>query len=99
METVLFTEALVALKAGKRVARNGWNGKGMFVFMQVPSEIGTEIIPRMQSLPEFVKNEFVMRGQPIRYSNQLAIVKADNEINGWAPSVADALADDWTILD
>jgi hypothetical protein len=46
-----------------------------------------------------VKAEFVKRNQPIRYSNQLAIVKADNEINGWAPSVSDSLADDWTILD
>lgn len=33
-----FGEALDELKNGSRVARNGWNGKGMFVEMQVPDE-------------------------------------------------------------
>ena len=28
-----FSEALVQLKTGKRVARDGWNGKGMFLFI------------------------------------------------------------------
>ena len=27
-----FSEALDSLKTGQRVARNGWNGKGMFLF-------------------------------------------------------------------
>lgn len=91
--------AVEALKAGKRVARRGWNGAGMFVFMQVPSEIPADIIPKMQSLPESVKAVLSERGLPIRYSNQFALVKQDNSINGWAPSSADTLADDWEILD
>ena len=36
--TVDFGEALKALKAGKKVARKGWNGKGIFVMLQVPDE-------------------------------------------------------------
>ena len=28
-----FGQALEALKEGKRVARTGWNGKGMFLFL------------------------------------------------------------------
>ena len=32
-----FGQALEALKEGKRVARSGWNGKGMFL-LYVPSE-------------------------------------------------------------
>ena len=32
-----FGEAIKALKEGKRVARSGWNGKGMFL-LYVPSE-------------------------------------------------------------
>ena len=28
-----FEKALIALKLGHRVARAGWNGKGMFVFL------------------------------------------------------------------
>lgn len=31
-----FGDALVALKAGKRVARAGWNGKSMWLALQVP---------------------------------------------------------------
>jgi len=69
------------------------------VFMQVPSVIAPDIIPRMQSLPEPVKAEFVKRGASLYYSNQFALVKADNSINGWAPSAADALAEDWEVLD
>lgn len=94
-----FGQAIEALKQGKRVAREGWNGKGLFVFMQVPAEIGEEIIPKMQSLPQSVKDEFARRGGSIYYSNQMALVNPNNTINGWAPSSSDTLAEDWTILD
>lgn len=33
-----FGEALTELKDGGRVARDGWNGKGMHVELQVPDE-------------------------------------------------------------
>ncbi len=31
-----FGDALTALKSGYKVARNGWNGKGMWLALQVP---------------------------------------------------------------
>ena len=31
-----FGDAIVALKEGKRVSRAGWNGKGMWLGLQVP---------------------------------------------------------------
>ena len=34
-----FGEAIKALKEGKRVARTGWNGKGMFLYLINGSEI------------------------------------------------------------
>jgi len=105
-ENVDFGKAIEALKEGKRVARQGWNGKGLFVFMQVPSIINREIVPKMQSLPKSVKDEFEKRfNDPdnqidaIYYDNQLALVNPSNLINGWAPSTSDALAKDWVILD
>lgn len=107
-DELTFGSAIEALKQGKRVQRKGWNGKGLFVFMQVPATIGCDIIPKMQSLPESVKKEFARRYEvltdigrkdEINYSNQLAIVNQDNLINGWAPSVSDALAEDWVILE
>lgn len=94
-----FGHAIDALQQGKRVQREGWNGKGLFVFRQVPSEINSDIIPKMQSLPQSVKDEFIRRGGNITYQNQLAIVYPDNSIHGWSPSVSDSLASDWVILD
>lgn len=35
---VSFGRALELLKEGKKVARQGWNGKGMFLQLQVPDE-------------------------------------------------------------
>lgn len=103
---ISFGQAIEALKAGKRVAREGWNGKGLFVFMQVPAKIGKEIVPKMQSLPPLVKDEFQRRFEnpsdqidAIYYDNQLALVNPSNLITGWSPSTSDALAEDWTILD
>lgn len=106
-----FGQAIEALKEGKMVRRNGWNGKGLFVFMQVPSKIDISIVPKMQSLPESVKNEFIRRNNggyspgvdpiyfnSITYQNQMAIVYPDNSIHGWAPSVSDSLAEDWEIV-
>lgn len=36
MQNATFGQALELLKDGKRVAREGWNGKGMFIEKQVP---------------------------------------------------------------
>jgi hypothetical protein len=101
-----FGQAIEALKEGKKVQRTGWNGKGLFVFMQVPSTINREIVPKMQSLPQSVKDEFERRfNDPneqidaIYYDNQLALVNPSNLITGWAASVSDSLANDWVILD
>ena len=101
-----FGQAIEALKEGKKVQRTGWNGKGLFVFMQVPSTINREIVPKMQSLPQSVKDEFERRfNDPneqidaIYYDNQLALVNPSNLITGWTASVSDSLANDWVILD
>lgn len=101
-----FGQAIEALKEGKRVAREGWNGKGMFAFMQVPSIIHKEIVPKMQSLPQPVKDEFERRfSDPaaqidaIYYQNSFCLVTVSNVITGWAPSVSDTLAEDWVVLD
>ena len=99
LENQTFGQAIEAVKQGKRIARSGWNGKGLFVFMQVPSTITEDIIPKMQSLPQFVKDEFAKRGGSISYKNQLAMVYPDNIIYGWVASPSDVLETDWCILD
>lgn len=106
MKNLNYGQAIDALKDGRMIAREGWNGKGMFVFMQVPSNIAKDIVPKMQSLPESVKKEFQKRFDSeteqiseIYYSNQLAIVNKSNLINGWVASVSDSLANDWFVFD
>ena len=98
-QNLSFGEAIGALKDGKRVSRVGWNGKNLFIFQQVPSEINEEIVPKMQSLPQSVKDEFAKRGGNISYKNQLAMVYPDNIIYGWVASPSDVLETDWCILD
>jgi hypothetical protein len=94
-----FGKALNALKEGKRVARKGWNGKGLFVFKQVPANVGIQYVPNMQSLPQSVKDEFGKRGENLNYSNQMCIVKSDNTIDSWVPSSSDVFAEDWIVLE
>lgn len=43
--TISFSGALLALKDGRRVARAGWNGKGMWVALQVPDAHSKMTLP------------------------------------------------------
>ena len=92
-----FGQAIEALKQGKIASREGWNGKNLFVFRQVPSEVPFAVIPKMTSLPQAVKDVFIKSGSPITYQNQFCIVYPDNSIHGWQPSGSDSLATDWCI--
>lgn len=44
-ETMSFSEALEYLKRGNKVARMGWNGKGMWIAMQRPDENSKMSLP------------------------------------------------------
>ncbi len=85
-----FSEALTAIKQGKRVARDGWNGKGMFVFL-VPGSVFTVNRPPLLGIyPE---------GTEIRYHGHVDMKTADGMIVPWLCSQTDLLADDWGIVD
>lgn len=55
-----FGDAIEVLKQGGTVRRSGWNGKGLMVFKQVPAHIDSDIIPKMQSLPQSAKELIVI---------------------------------------
>ena len=93
-----FGKAIEALKEGKLVARDGWNGKGMFVMKQIPAEIGLDIIPRMQSVQQSAKDILIDRGTTIKYENQMLIIKLDGTADSWVASSSDIFAEDWVIL-
>jgi len=45
MKALTFGDALAALKQGKRVARDGWNGKGMWLALQEPDQHSKMTLP------------------------------------------------------
>lgn len=97
-----FSHAKALLDQGKMARRAGWHFKDTFVFKQVPSQISIEIVPKMTSLPQAVKDEFIRRSKDesmqvkdLYYNNQYAIVGPSNLIEGYSPSVADIQAEDW----
>ena len=99
-------QAIEHLNEGRMIAREGLNGKGLFVFKQITSRISVDVtVPKMQSLPQAVKDLFKARKVQddnldlITYENQLVIVNKDNVINNWSPSVSDTLAIDWYVYD
>ncbi len=94
-----FGGAIAALKDGHLVARKGWNGKGMYIVKQVPAQIGLDIIPKMQSLPQAAKDNLLKRQQPISYTNQMLIVNSDGRADSWVPSSSDVFAEDWYVVE
>ena len=99
-KTMNFAEAIEALKDGKPVSRTFWNedGENFLIFKQVPSEIGLEIIPKMTSVPQSVKDILVNDNQTLSYENQVALLNInDGRVDSWNPTVNDIFADDWFI--
>lgn len=105
-----FGQAIAALKAGHRVARSGWNGKNMFIFLRPGDELEVGmIIDKVKSLPQSVKDFFKERDAKelpenqgltkVKFTPYLCMYAADGSIvNGWLASQTDMLAEDWTIL-
>ena len=93
-----FGQAIEALKEGKLVAREGWNGKGMFIMKQIPAEIGLDIIPKMQSVQQAAKDRLIEAGTTLKYCNQMLIIKSDGTADSWVASSSDTFAEDWIII-
>lgn len=85
-----FGEALAALKNGQKVARSGWNGKGMFLFLVPGSTFKVNRPPLLGIYPE---------GTEINYCPHVDMKTADNKIVPWQPSQTDVLAEDWEVVD
>lgn len=85
-----FSEALKELKNGKKVARSGWNGKGMFLFLVNGSTFKVNRAPLLGIYPE---------GTEIKYHAHVDMKTADGMVVPWLCSQTDMLADDWNIVD
>lgn len=84
-----FGLAIEAAKMGKRIARAGWNGKGMFLFLATDIEFHTKADLSCVSELEgdLTLPAFVMK------------TADDHFCVGWLASQTDMLADDWMIVE
>lgn len=86
-----FGEALEQLKLGNRVARTGWNGKGMFVVMQKGYPDG---IPCNKQTAEAFGYE---EGSLFKVRPYLQMRCADGTHQMWLASQSDILEEDWVV--
>ncbi len=84
-----FSEALRLLKQGRRVARQGWNGKGMFVCPQAGYPNG---IPINQNTADATG---LPLGTVCVFRPYLMMFTADRQFVPWVASQTDLLAEDW----
>lgn len=94
-----FGIAIQALNFGLAIRRSGWNGKGLMVFKQVPAHIESDVIPKMQSLPQDAK-DLILKGKGfIDYTSQCLIYNENTgRADSWVPSISDIFAEDWEII-
>lgn len=81
-----FGTALFLLKKGYKIARRGWNGKGMFLYY-VPAN----------SYPAQTKAAKEHFGDMVDYGAYIAMKTAQGNVVPWLASQTDMLAEDWEI--
>jgi hypothetical protein len=88
-----FGQAIEALKLGSKVAREGWNGKGMFIYLvrgslvnELRGEAATHVGQPKEGDAQVINSHIEMKA-------------ADGSIVvGWFASQTDILAEDWVIV-
>ena len=93
-----FGSAIFMLKRGRKVARKGWNGKDMFIYLSDGLNLDSKSLTgaaAKQLLP-------VLPGVPnsFKICPHIDMKAADGTIVvGWLASQTDMLADDWIVID
>lgn len=89
-DNMAWGDAIAALKQGQAVARQGWNGRGMFVYLveanQYPAQTG-------------VAKAYFGAKAKVPYNAYFAIKNVDGTVSTWVPSVNDNLGEDWYVVD
>ena len=103
-----FGQAVELLKNGKLVARGGWNGKNMFLFIRPAFSCELGAFEKIISVPENAKQRIVTAicsdkyngGSGVwdfKFTGYISMFAADGTIvNGWLASQTDILAEDWS---
>jgi hypothetical protein len=87
-----FSDALIQLKLGSKIARDGWNGKGMFLFYNPGSEV---IVSEGRPLASVF-----LVGTECKMLPYIMMKVASPELLfvPWVASQTDILAEDWVIV-
>lgn len=83
-----FSEALNLLKDGAKVARSGWNGSGMFLYLVSGSRFTVSRPPLNSLYPE---------GTVVDYRAHIDMKTVDGSLVPWVASQTDLLANDWVV--
>ena len=89
-----FGSAINLLKNGYKVARRGWNGKGMFLWLKPTAIIESEWCkdPVLKSIVDAAGGQTEALGT-------ICMKTADGKVlTGWLASQTDMLAEDWMVL-
>ena len=86
-----FSQALTSLKSEQKVARAGWNGKGMYLYL-VPENRYAPTTPAGHAIASNHEDGLVP------YGAYIVMKTAQNNVVPWLASQTDILADDWEVL-
>lgn len=95
-----FGDAIESARMGNAVAREGWNGKGMFVvYMPELNLASFNDQTALQKVNDRTA-KWIGPDTPMRVRPYFAMYTAQKEWQpGWVPSQSDMLADDWHSLE
>ena len=95
-----FGKALEALKAGKKVSRKGWNGKGMYLYLVHGTTVDKENL-RNEASQILQNDEMAMHGTGVaEFLPHIDMRTSNGDICiGWLASQTDMLAEDWIVVE
>ena len=93
-----FSFAVDHLKQGKKLAREGWNGKGMFVFLNNGSIAADRAKPPFIGGVQTSLFELGDVGTVTRMPNINMKAADGSTVMGWVASQVDLLAEDWQVV-
>lgn len=98
-----FGEAVEKIKAGIPCCRAGWNGKGMFIFLNRGSSPTLDPIAENQSIMPLIDGvnqklfDLGAIGTVTRLPNLNMKAATGSTVTGWLASQTDILAEDWIV--
>lgn len=95
VDGMTFGQAIELMKRGMKVARKGWNGKGMYLWILPAASVKAEWCkePRLKTLAE-------QNGGEVECLGSVRMKTADGKVlTGWLASQTDMLSEDWCIVE